>query len=306
MSLLVEPAATELIGADSTFCSGLFEALRPGLGHPYKQLREEVGRCLFLIVRGLGGRQGDGADSAAARIDAWLGEEAVRLVVALREDNAADRREREASRSRHVLEATGVCLVLIHTALGRLAMECFGGATPRCFEFLLAASAHDDIELRALASHALLLCSCSPTAPPRGLLGSTADRPQWLGRMSAVAEVARLLRNREAPLPHKELEKALGLAVRPLLLCNLFLLNADLGAPENGDAVVVAPRAGEGLGVKLAEELRGLIEGSLGHSNYEVRQAARSTFAALVTIDAKDNWQAHLKKYVAMAGPPAL
>ena len=44
MSLLIEPAAIKTMAASEEFCKKLVETLELGLGHPYKQLREEVAR----------------------------------------------------------------------------------------------------------------------------------------------------------------------------------------------------------------------------------------------------------------------
>ena len=44
MSLLIEPSAIKTMAASEEFCKKLVETLELGLGHPYKQLREEVAR----------------------------------------------------------------------------------------------------------------------------------------------------------------------------------------------------------------------------------------------------------------------
>ena len=44
MSLLIEPFAIKIMAKSEEFCKKLVETLELGLGHPYKQLREEVAR----------------------------------------------------------------------------------------------------------------------------------------------------------------------------------------------------------------------------------------------------------------------
>lgn len=49
MSLLIEPDAIKVMAGSEEFCKKLVETLELGLGHPYKQLREEVARGLAFI-----------------------------------------------------------------------------------------------------------------------------------------------------------------------------------------------------------------------------------------------------------------
>jgi len=284
MSLLVEPSAVKWIAANDTFCSSILEALRPGLGHPYKQLREESARSIYLVLRAA---RTSGVDSglgkAAARTETWLGDEAQRLLPMLREDNAsAEGRDKEAeSRPAHIVESSGMCYVLLHTALARQSAVLLDEVVPRCVEFLVVATVHDDFELRVLASHALNLCCVAHSLTPRAI----ADTP-WC-RLGPVRTVSRLL-NGEIPLSDKEMEKAISGAARPALLGNLFILSC-------GDATSET-RA-------LLATLRSFTEAALAHSKPQVRSAAKNLFTSVLVLDADADLLACVKRMKGLAGP---
>eukprot|EP00438_Fugacium_kawagutii_P027808 Skav220522 [mRNA] locus=scaffold6435:5443:11377:- [translate_table: standard] len=50
MSLLIEPDAIKVMANSEEFCKKLVETLELGLGHPYKQLREEVELHLTELI----------------------------------------------------------------------------------------------------------------------------------------------------------------------------------------------------------------------------------------------------------------
>lgn len=287
MALLVEPAATLCIEADASFCGQIAEVLKPGLGHPYKQLREEVARALYLTLRAAGSQvpENSSLGSVAAQLEIWLGSEAERLLPALRSDNAAHLKEGEEDvRPRHVIESSGLCYTLLHSALARMTSALLRNASPRSLEFLLAASAHGDFELRTLAAHALSLCCIAHPIPP-----NAAGARAWTALPMANALIAALQRegSNQLALTDKETEKAFSLALRPVVVANFFILHRG-GAEAEG----------------LVHRLRLSAEKALGHSKPEVRGAARSAVAAFLALDEEASLLKKVAEFKALAGPP--
>jgi len=287
MALLVEPSAVKWISTNESFCTAILEALRPGIGHPYKQLREEAARSIYLMLRAArhsGATSGIGL--AAARTEAWLGDEAQRLLIQIREDNAAAvGRDKEAeSRPAHVIESSGMCYVLLHTALARMSAMLLPEAVPRCIDFLLAATVHDDFELRVLASHALQLCCSAHALAPAG-----AGDTRWRQLEPAWA-VAKLLTagSGQRQLPEKELEKAISAAARPALLSNLFIVSCGDG-PSDAKALLTS--------------FRSVSEAALAHSKPQVRLAAKNLFTSVLALDSDADVLACMKRLKTMAGP---
>jgi hypothetical protein len=283
MALLVEPSAMRWISLNEAFCNGILEALRPGIGHPYKQLREETARAIYLILRAA---RAGGPDTclgkAARQTEAWLGDEAQRLLLRLRADNAAAKKGQEAeSRPAHVLESSGLCYVLLHTGLARMSATLLAQAVPRSIEFLLAATAHDDFELRGLASLSLQICCSAHATGPE----ATADI-RWcqLPHASAVSSLLTASIEQSA-LPEKELEKALSIAVRPALLGNLYILSCC----DDSKALLTS--------------LRSFSRTAMSHRKAEVRQAAKGVFTSILTLDAEADLLACVKELKEMAGP---
>lgn len=278
MALIVEPGTTPILEGDARFGHSLFEALRAGLGHPYKQLREEAARSLFLMVRAAGHRGGNGLGGVAAAVETWLAEEAERLVPLMRAESG---KEKSATRSSVVLESTGVCYVLLHASIERLASRLLGHTVPRCIEFLITAATHDDFELRVLAQQALALCSASHAVSPV-LQG---DRP-W-GDVASARAVARLLQGSDGAcvLSNKEREKAIFMAARPMLLTNVFTMNVPQG----------------GVAGNLFQDLRSMVESSLGHSESDVRNLAKTTLISILPLDTEGSVKKYVKRCNAQA-----
>jgi len=281
MAILLEPAAVAWIEAEQAFCDHLFDSLRSGLGHPYKQLREEAARSLFILLRAAGNRSSAGLGGVAKRIESWLCEEAVRLLAKLREDNSAQR-GKDGQRPRHVIESSGLCYVFIHTSLARVTSHVISRAS-ECFELLLAAAAHDDFELRILAGQALAHCCAQHPAS----IIVQVDRP-WCN-VASVQTIVKLLDGSSAcALSEKEREKALVMAARPLLLANMFVLNTQVNSGEKE------------FSGRSAGELRVQIERALGDSHNDVRNAAKSTLASIMSLDSEQSILSHLKRFKAM------
>lgn len=278
IALLVEPSAVAVIEGQETFCSELVEALRPGLGHPYKQLQEEVARSLFLLVKAAKGSTTTGLGAVAQRVETWLAEEASRLLVVIRNDNATHQQEEDqAHRPRHVVECSGLCYLLMHASLARMTSRYFSRAITKCFECLLAATAHGHFELRALATHALgTVCSAHPVGP------AAFGERTW-----EVLHVVQAFRDQLAgeALSDKEREKAFAIALRPLVMSNFVLLEA-------------------GPGTGLLKDLRTFSEAALGASKPEVRRAARIIVASFLALDRPNDLKSNVARYQAAAGPP--
>jgi hypothetical protein len=278
MSLLVEPSATKFIGTDQAFCKKLVELLQGGLGHPYKQLREEIARAIYFLLRSAG--HGDsGLRAVAAELEDWLCAEAQRLLLLLQKDNAAHVKESDdAARPRHVIESSGLCYTLLHAALARMTSTYFSKAGPSCFTFLLAASAHGDFELRVLAAHALSLCCAAHPIGP-----DAEQKPCWQAMLMTNA-LTQAVCTSDA-LTHKELEKAYSSAFKPIIMANFFLLSAHDGT--------------QGTLAKLREA----SEQALGHSKPEVRTAARGAVTSFLALEPEADITKLLSRFKKLAGP---
>eukprot|EP00930_Biecheleria_cincta_P054815 TRINITY_DN41214_c0_g1_i1.p1 TRINITY_DN41214_c0_g1~~TRINITY_DN41214_c0_g1_i1.p1 ORF type:complete len:2072 (-),score=373.64 TRINITY_DN41214_c0_g1_i1:15-6230(-) len=284
MALIVEPSATEFIQADKSFCAKLIENLKPGLGHPYKQLREEVARAIFLSLRAAGLPQstGSGLQAVAEELQNWLVAEAERLLPMLQADNSAFQRDTkdDATRPRHVVESSGLCYVLLHAALARMTTRHLSSAAPKSLGFLLAGSAHDDFELRVLASHALSLCCLAHPLGP-----DAAGACHWEA-MPMPQVVCRIV-NEQKATTEKELEKAFASALKPVIMANFFLLKLE-GCQEDG----------------LLSRFRSATEQALGHSKPEVRSAARGVLATFLALESETDLLKDIQRFKTLAGPP--
>eukprot|EP00746_Dinoflagellata_sp_MGD_P138758 gnl/MRDRNA2_/MRDRNA2_72342_c0_seq1.p1 gnl/MRDRNA2_/MRDRNA2_72342_c0~~gnl/MRDRNA2_/MRDRNA2_72342_c0_seq1.p1 ORF type:complete len:1641 (+),score=312.54 gnl/MRDRNA2_/MRDRNA2_72342_c0_seq1:447-4925(+) len=281
MAVLLEPTSIMYIANNDAFCSKLFESLRTGLGHPYKQLREETARSLYLILRAASScKASTGLGSVAPQIVQWLGDEAQRLMPQLREQlsTASD------DRPKHVLESSGLCYTLAHTALARLTSHLLGKTVPRCMPFLCAAAVHSDFELKALATQALSLCSSASLPSPVIM----AAQPEFCTTVFKV--MADVLRQESAKLPYKEREKALQMGARQLLLANYFFMNGKHESVSSNN-------------VAMFKELRVLVEDAMSDGKVEVRHAARSAFCGIMAMDSDATVVSHLKRFKQKAGP---
>jgi hypothetical protein len=281
MAVLLEPDSIAYIANNETFCNKLFECLRTGLGHPYKQLREETARSLYLMLRADSCcKDSKGLGTVAPKLVQWLGDEAERLMPKLREGQFAVSDDRPL----HVIESSGLCYTLAHTSLARLTAHLLGKTVPRCLPFLLAASVHSDFELRALATQALSLC-CSASLPSPVIL---AAQPESCTTIFKV--MADVLRQESAKLPYKEREKVLQMGARQLLLANYFFMNCKHEFVNSNNATTF-------------KELRVLVEDAMGDVKLEVRHAARSALCGIMAMDSDPTVLAHLKKFKQKAGP---
>jgi hypothetical protein len=283
MSLLVEPSATAFIQTDVKFCNSLAVLLRPGLGHPYKQLREEMARGIYLLLRaaGTGSGASDGLAMAAVEIEDWLVAETQRLLPLLRADNAAHQKESEDdSRPQHVVESSGLCYAWLHTALARRTSFCLGKAAPASFKFLLAAAAHGDFELRVLAAHALSLCCL---AHPIGPDAAQSCRWEAMPMANALCQAISVA----DAVSDKELEKALASALKQVMMANYFLL-----------------RVGDRSTESIFGKIRTAAEQALGHSKPEVRSATRGAVVSFLSLDSETQITTQIKSFKKLAGPP--
>jgi len=164
-------------------------------------------------------------------------------------------------------------------------VERFRELAPRCLEFLLVATTSSDHELRGLATHTLVLC-CGSQPAVLGALDVSKQALQTAAMMRTA--IGLFKRTNGSTLNEKELEKAFKLAVQPLVFANLLMLCCKLpdGTASNLD------------------ELWTIIEEHVGHSKHEVRHAASGALAGLLGLEAKGAWQANVKKFIALAGPP--
>eukprot|EP00931_Biecheleriopsis_adriatica_P031464 TRINITY_DN18449_c0_g1_i1.p1 TRINITY_DN18449_c0_g1~~TRINITY_DN18449_c0_g1_i1.p1 ORF type:complete len:2089 (+),score=437.43 TRINITY_DN18449_c0_g1_i1:57-6269(+) len=278
MALLVEPSATRCIQRDEVFCKKLAEVLQPGLGHPYKQLREEVSRALFLTMKAASFQPGsdNGLTRVATELESWLSSEMCRVQPMLQSDNAAHQKESDDNdRPRHVVESSGLCYVLLHAGLARMTSRNLRKTAPAGIPFLLAASAHGDFELRTLASLALHVCCL---AHPSGPIG-------W-EELPMVEAVHKVLSAQDVAV-EKELEKLFGSALKPLIMANYFLL-----------------RVGSEEAKSLLTKLRAAAEGALGHQKPEIRSAVRGTVSSFLALDTEAEITSMFARMKTAAGPP--
>lgn len=312
MSLLKEPRAVSYIRSHPNFTAQAWAALRPGIEHPYKQLREEVARAVFLLLRasrlphwppwqrvhcagsagsleaadGSGISEAVGLPQVAHSVEGFLGAEAERLQGLLRDDNASQKGSfSDKDRPAHVCASSGLCYTVFYVALSRRTAFHLAAVLPQVLAFLLAASAHSDHELRALGPQALaVVCSAHPLPPVSSISSSPVGEPQSI----AAAALLSLLGGSSTTLPDKEYEKALG-AVRSVVAANFMLLSCARNGNTNSGKDLAA--------------LRALAEASAGHSKHEVRTAAKGALTSFFGLDTRADVLANLGRYRISAGP---
>ena len=283
MSLLIEPSATKIMAKNEGFCKKLVETLEQGMGHPYKQLREEVARGLFFIVQAASHQDTSemqaktGLKSVSLQLEAWFCSEAQRLTPLLQADNAAHTNEgEEATRAKHVVESSGLVYVLLHASLGRFTSSRLRESASELLSFLVAAAAHGDLELRAIAPHALSLCCAAHPLTPG------PDHDKLWQRLPMVKALKSLVSENA---PDKELEKALAAGLKPAIMANFFVL-----------------MTGDSNANSLYKELRLAAERALGSTKPEIRAAARGAVASFLTVEAEPEIRGRLKSLKAQAG----
>jgi len=152
---------------------------------------------------------------------------------------------------------------------------------PRSLPFLLAASTHSNFELRAFAAEVLKVLSTTLTVEP----AVSAKGPRGVELL--LREVVRVLR--EDTLKEGERERALGVA-SPLLHAGCFVLESRCTELNTIDEI--GP----------FNELRRLVEASLGHREHKVRAAAKRVIANSLASDAEKVVIEHVDRHKAMAG----
>ena len=285
MSLLIEPSAIKTMAASQEFCKKLVETLELGLGHPYKQLREEVARGLYFIVEAsshanevLDASASAGLRAVSTSLERWFATEARRLSSLLRADNAAhiNNTAEDGARPKHVVESSGLLYLLLHSSLNRMSSEYLRASAEDWMQFIAAAAAHGDFELRAIAPHAMSLCCCvHPLAP-------SATEPKLWCKMPMVRALQPLL---EGAI-EKELEKAFSAGLKPAIAANFFILLT--GGEESR---------------QLYQAMRLAAERALGFSKPEIRTAARSSVASFLTLEGEAELVGKLKNLKLLAGP---
>ena len=101
--------------------------------------------------------ESSGLKAVAATLEGWFATEARRLTGLLRADNAAHVTPEDAARPRHVVESSGLLYLLLHSSLNRMSSHHLRASAEDWMQFIAAAAAHGDIELRAIAPHAMSL-----------------------------------------------------------------------------------------------------------------------------------------------------
>ncbi|CAJ1370251.1 unnamed protein product [Effrenium voratum] len=281
LSLLIEPLATKVMAASEEFCRKLVAVLEDGLGHPYKQLREEVARGLYFIVQAASHQHKDVSEGAlqtvSASLGTWFASEARRLTLLLRADNAAHTNATadDGARPKHVVESSGLLYLLLHSSLSRMSADYLRNAASDWLGFVAAAAAHSDLELRAIAPHAMSLCCCSHPLPP------SLEQPTLWSSLPMVKALRPLISEQAL---EKELEKAFAAGLKQSVLANFFIL-------LTGEAR------------EIYEELRSAAERALGVSKPEIRSAARSAVASFLAVQCESEIVSRLKALKALAGP---
>ena len=276
MSLLIEPEARKVMAQNEAFCKKLVETLEEGLGHPYKQLREEVARGLYFIVEAAS--CGEGLKAVASSLETWFAKEAHRLTALLRADNAAHTVIDDGARPKHVVESSGLLYLLLHSSLTRMSSDYLRFAADDWLQFIAAAAAHGDLELRAIAPHAMSLCCSSHPLSP------TMEEPALWGTLP-MANALRPLLGQGAI--EKELEKAFSFGLKPAIVANFFVLLTGGDKP---------------LAVYM--EMWSAAERALGLPKPEIRMAARSAVASFLTVEGETQLVTKLKGLKSLAGPP--
>ena len=103
------------MAANEEFCKKMIETLEQGLGHPYKQLREEVARGLYFIVEAASHARSCAVSDCARltqvwrSLETWPSTEARRLTALLGAENAAHTHVADdGTRMKHVVESSGL------------------------------------------------------------------------------------------------------------------------------------------------------------------------------------------------------
>jgi hypothetical protein len=262
------------------------------LGHPYKVCREEIGRCLFLLVTVAAG---DGAVGAAFANDvvqqvlATVPSTAEQVKAAVEAADAAKQAEagsagkaaaeKEGAEKKNSVE-TALYWILHCVLAGENART-----APAVVPLLLlpaAVASHPDIDLSGLARHASEVLA-------QGLrLLSPAQAP-WL--LQAMAAVRSGMSEAETPSWHA---RRAALSVMETLAANHLMLLTDPGAGELREAEAANARA---------------VVSALSDSQREVQEAARAVLSGIL---ATRGHTAHIplvkeaKEGDAPPAPPAL
>lgn len=221
--------------------------------------------------------ESSGLKAVAATLEGWFATEARRLTGLLRADNAAHVTPEDAARPRHVVESSGLLYLLLHSSLNRMSSHHLRASAKDWMQFIAAAAAHGDIELRAIAPHAMsLCCSSHPLAP-------TLENPRLWSTLPMVRALQPLLG--EGAI-EKELEKAFSAGLKPAIVANFFVLLTG----------------GEDTSI-LYHEMRSAAERALGLPKPEIRTAARSAVASFLTLEGEAELVGRLKSLKVLAGP---
>lgn len=220
-----------------------------------------------------------GLKTVATSLEKWFATEARRLSGLLRADNAAHTNTtgEDGARQKHVVESSGLLYLLLHSSLNRMSSHHLRTFADDWMQFIAAAAAHGDFELRAIAPHAMSLCCC---AHP---LGPSPKEPKLWRELPMVRALQPLLA--EGAI-EKELEKAFSAGLKPAIVANFFILLTG-GAEPTG----------------LYREMRSAAERALGLSKPEIRTAARSSVASFLTLEAETELVLKLKNLKVLAGP---
>ena len=213
------------------------------------------------------------------RLERWFATEARRLSGLLRADNAAhvNNTAEDGARPKHVVESSGLLYLLLHSSLNRMSSHHLQASADDWMQFIAAAAAHGDFELRAIAPHAMSLCCCAhPVAP-------TLEEPKLWSKLPMVRALQPLLC--EGAI-EKELEKAFSAGLKPAIVANFFILLTG-GDGSSG----------------LYREMSLAAKRALGLAKPEIRTAARSSVASFLTLEAEAELVVKLKNLKVLAGP---
>ena len=215
----------------------------------------------------------------ATSLENWFATEARRLSGLLRADNAAHTNNtgEDGARQKHVVESSGLLYLLLHSSLNRMSSSHLRSSADDWMQFIAAAAAHGDFELRAIAPHAMSLCCCAHPLTP------SLEEPKLWSKLPMVRALQPFLS--EGAI-EKELEKAFSAGLKPAIVANFFILFTGGGEPSG-----------------LYKELRLAAERALGLSKPEIRTAARSSVASFLTLEGEADLVGKLKNLKVLAGP---
>eukprot|EP00386_Alphamonas_edax_P007220 GDKI01023971.1.p1 GENE.GDKI01023971.1~~GDKI01023971.1.p1 ORF type:complete len:250 (-),score=37.79 GDKI01023971.1:23-676(-) len=138
-----------------------YDTIREAYDHPYKQIREEVGRSLYFFISLC-------ADPLCSKtvkgtyllktLD-FVSSESKRLTPILEADNTLPA-DRGTEKPDYLCASEALLYCLTHSMLGHEA-ESVGTTVIECVPFMFAASKHPDTDLAALATTCLYLFYCS-------------------------------------------------------------------------------------------------------------------------------------------------